>query len=247
MPLAEARELGAMMLFGEKYGEEVRVVTFGEGFSCELCGGTHVQRTGDIGWFKIVSESAIAAGVRRIEALTGERAEQYVQEQLEDLQAVRHLLKSGKNTPQMVEQLLQENKKLKKELEQLQQQQTAQLKDELLKKAEQRETFKLLAEQVAVPDSKSLKNLVFQLEKSLQPAVIVLGAAIHDKPQLMVAISKEIAGKDGLDAGKMVRQLAAHIQGGGGGQPFFASAGGKNAAGLAQAVEEAKHFFNSTE
>ena len=247
MPLAEARELGAMMLFGEKYGEEVRVVTFGEDFSRELCGGTHVQRTGDIGWFKIVSESAIAAGVRRIEALTGERAEQYVQEQLEDLQSVRHLLKSGKNTPQMVEQLLQENKKLKKELEQLQQQQTARLKDELLEKAEQRKAFKLLAEQVAAPDSKSLKNLVFQLEKSLQPAVIVLGAAINGKPQLMVAISKEIAGKDGLDAGKMVRQLAAHIQGGGGGQPFFASAGGKNAAGLAKAVEEAKHFFNPAE
>ncbi len=240
MPLEDARKLGAMMLFGEKYGEQVRVITFGEDFSRELCGGTHVSRTGEIGWFKIVSESAIAAGVRRIEALTGERAEQYVHQQLEELESVRHLLKSNQNIPQMVEQILLENKNLKKELEKLRRQQTAQLKEELLNKAEERNGYKLLAEQVAVPDSKSLKDLVFQLEKSLQPAVIILGALIKDKPQLMIAISKDIAGQNGLDAGQMVRKLAAHIRGGGGGQAFFASAGGKDAAGLAKALEEGR-------
>ncbi len=244
MPLQEAQALGAMMLFGEKYGEKVRVITFDKNFSRELCGGTHVQRTGDIGWFKIVSESAIAAGVRRIEAVTGEQAEQYVREQLDELQQVRHLLKSGSNTIQLLSQLLDDKKKLQKELEKLRREQAGQVREQLLQKAIKTEQYTLLAEQVPVSDGQSLKDLVFQLEKKLNPAVVVLGALINDKPQLMVAVSKEIAGEE-LHAGKMVRQWAQHIQGGGGGQPFFASAGGKNPGGLPEAISAAKEMLSS--
>ncbi len=238
VPLELARASGAMMLFGEKYGEKVRIITFDDGFSKELCGGTHVRQTGEIGLFKIVSESAVASGIRRIEALTGARAEAYLHRQLEELQSVRHLLKSGTNAPQAVLQLQEEVRKLRKEMEKLRQEQAGQIKEKLLSKAEQRKGFTFLAAQVPVSDSKSLKDLVFQLEQQLKPAVVVLAAEIKEKAQLVVAVSKEIAGEK-LHAGQMVRQLAEYIRGGGGGQPFFASAGGKDVSGLAKAVEEA--------
>ncbi len=244
VPIEVARASGAMMLFGEKYGEKVRVITFDDDFSKELCGGTHVGQTGEIGLFKIVSESAVASGVRRIEALTGPRAEEYIQAQLEELQDIRYLLKSGKNTPQAVVQLQEEVKKLRKETEKLRQEQAGRIKEELLQKAEKYDNFSFLTAQAPVSDSKSLKDLVFQLEQQLKPAVIVLAATIKDKPQLMVAVSKELADEK-LHAGQMVRELASHIQGGGGGQAFFASAGGKDASGLAKALEEARKWVQA--
>jgi alanyl-tRNA synthetase len=242
VPIDEARNSGAMMLFGEKYGEQVRVITFDRNFSRELCGGTHVPATGEIGLFKILSEGAVAAGIRRIEAVTAEKAQAYIDAELEELNQIRALLKSP-NPAKSVASLMDENKALKKEVERLLAAQAGSLKGDLKARAESFNNLKFLASEVALGDANALKNLAYQLENELAPAVIVLGAMVGDKPQLLVAISKELTESKGLHAGNMVRELAKHIQGGGGGQPFFATAGGKDESGLKKALEAAKSFL----
>lgn len=242
VPIDEARNSGAMMLFGEKYGEQVRVITFDRNFSRELCGGTHVPATGEIGLFKILSEGAVAAGIRRIEAVTAEKAQAYIDAELEELNQIRALLKSP-NPAKAVASLMDENKALKKEVERLLAAQAGSLKGDLKAKAESINGLKFLASEVSLGDANALKNLAYQLENELAPAVIVLGAMVGDKPQLLVAISKELTESKGLHAGNMVRELAKHIQGGGGGQPFFATAGGKDESGLKKALEAAREFF----
>ena len=240
VPIDEARESGAMMLFGEKYGEAVRVITFDRNFSRELCGGTHVPATGEIGLFKILSEGAVAAGIRRIEAVTAEKAQAYIDRELDELNEIRALFKSPLHPAKNVAGLLEENKALKKEIERLLAAQAGSLKSDLLAKAETIGDFRFLAARVPLGDANALKNLAYQLEGELAPAVIVLGAVAGDKPQLLVAISKELTETKGLHAGNMIRELAKHIQGGGGGQPFFATAGGKDANGLDKALAAAK-------
>jgi len=238
MPIEEAKESGALMLFGEKYGDRVRVITFDPDFSRELCGGTHVGATGEIGLFKITGESSVAAGIRRIEAVTAENAESYLKKELGELAKVRNLLKTSANTAKLVEGLQEENKKLKKEVEKMLAAQAGALKDDLIRNAQSLNGIKLIAARLPLTDSGALKNLAFQLEREMEKVVVIFGAEINGKPQLMVALSKDIAEEGKLHAGNMVRELAREIQGGGGGQPFFAAAGGKDASGLDRAIEK---------
>jgi len=242
LPVEEAKKAGAMMLFGEKYGETVRMITFDAEYSRELCGGCHVSATGNIGFFKIVSEAGISAGVRRIEAVTAAGAEAYINKELEELNMVRSQFKNSSDLPQKVAALIGENKKLRKEIDSLTAKQAGALKEDLKKQMTTINGVNFLATVVTVGDAKALKNLAYQLEKEVGNAFIVFGAEIQSKPQLMVIISKGVIEEKGLHAGNIVRELAKEIKGGGGGQPFFATAGGKDADGLASAVEKAKGF-----
>jgi alanyl-tRNA synthetase len=240
VPLADAREMGAMMLFGEKYGDQVRVITFDPSFSRELCGGTHVRATGEIGLFRIVSESAVAAGVRRIEGVTAAGADAFLQERLDTLSDIRQLLKGAQDPLKALLSMQEELKGLRKQVEQLSAAQAQAIKAELKDKAEPVNGIRLVAALVPLQDSNALKSLAFQLEQELDRACIVLGAIIDGKPLLMVAVSKELTTPDpGIHAGHIVRELAREIQGGGGGQPFFASAGGKDPDGLPRAIRKA--------
>jgi alanyl-tRNA synthetase len=242
VPIEEARQMGALMLFGEKYGEQVRVITFDQDFSRELCGGTHVAATGQIGLFKIVAESAVAAGIRRIEAITAEQAAAHVNAELAELAEIRQLLKAPKHTAGSVAALQEENKQLRKEIEKLLAAQAGALKGELLKQAQELNGLRFLSARLPLEDSNAIKNLAYQLETELQRAFIVLGAVVGGKPQLTVVISREVTESHGLNAGQIIRELAKDIQGGGGGQPFFATAGGKDASGLDRALGRAVDF-----
>ena len=241
MPIAQAKESGATMLFGEKYGDTVRVITFDDTFSRELCGGTHVSATGQLGLFKITSESAVAAGIRRIEAITGKVAEDYVVKALEIYDEARQMLKVNDHLIDAIGDLQEENKRLKKEIEELNLEKTKTIKKDLLSKFKPIKNYNLLVEQVEISDGGQLKNLIFQLEKEKENAVIVLGLCDADKAQLMVAINKDLTAE--IHAGKIISQLAKEINGGGGGQPFFASAGGKNPAGLKNALAKASEIL----
>ncbi len=243
IPIEEAKKAGAMMLFGEKYGDSVRMITFDPSFSRELCGGTHVDRTGDIGWFVIKSETAIAAGVRRIEALAGMQAYHFIQDERESLREVKKIFNNATNLPAQVAALKDKNKTLEKKIDQLQQERAQALKSKLLASAQSGDGFKYLVERIDNLDSNTAKGLIFQLEKALAPAVIVFGLNAGGKPQIMIRISDEIAGNGAFHAGNMVRTLARHIQGGGGGQPFFATAGGKKLEGLEEALMDVRKML----
>ncbi len=243
VPIGEAKASGAMMLFGEKYGDLVRIITFDRNFSRELCGGTHVSATGEIGFFKIVSETAVAAGVRRIEALTAANAEQYLRNELETLHNIRVQLKHPKDPVKAISTLQEEVKGLQKEVEQLVAAQANALKADLLTKAEKINGITLLTARLPIQDAGALKNLAYQLESELENAVIVFGAEVKGKPQLLIAINKALtAANEDLHAGQIIRELAKEIKGGGGGQPFFATAGGKDAGGLDRALEKAREM-----
>lgn len=244
LPIEAAKEAGAMMLFGEKYGELVRMITFDGSFSRELCGGTHVPSTGNIGLFKILSETGIAAGVRRIEAITAAKAEEFLEAELSELRGIRRLFKNSSHALRQVAALQEENKTLKKQVEKLLAQQAGVLKGALKNKVEKINGVNFLAAKVSLNDSNAIKNLSHELEKELGNAVIVIGAEVKGKPQLTVTISRNLTedGK-GLDAGKIVRELAKEIKGGGGGQPFFATAGGKDVQGLDKAILKAREMI----
>lgn len=242
VPIAEARESGAMMLFGEKYGDAVRIITFDPDFSSELCGGTHVQRTGELGLFKIDSESSLAAGIRRIEAVVGEAALDKVNTEIATLNEVKGLLKNSQDVVKSVSGLQDENRQLKKELEKLKAAQAGNIKADLLKSVEEVNGVNFLATKVDISDAATIKTLVFQLEKELGNAFILLGSQNEGKALLTLAISKELTESKGLNAGNIIREIAKNIKGGGGGQPFFATAGGKDPNGLDAAIEQAKGF-----
>jgi len=236
VPIAAAKEMGAMALFGEKYGEFVRVIAFDRNHSVELCGGIHVLNTGNIGYFKIVSESSVAAGVRRIEAVTATVAEDYVQQQLNELHAVREVLATQSNVSGTVQKLQEDNKGLQKQLEQYELKQLTGLKDSLVHKAMQLDGgVHFVAQQVEVSNADYLKKLAFDMRQSLDNLILILAAEIDGKPQIAVMLSDNLVSDKKLNASQMVRELAKEIKGGGGGQPFYATAGGKDAAGL-QAV-----------
>lgn len=246
VPIEEARKSGAMMLFGEKYGESVRIITFDASFSQELCGGTHVSATGEIGLFKIVSEGAVAAGIRRIEAVAAVSAEAYINQQLQELQEVRQALKQPQDTLKALEALQEEVRHLRKEKEQLQVAQAASLKGELKERFEQHSSgYRFLSARLPVGDANAVKNLAFQLEKEAAPAVILFGSESEGKPLLTLIISKELTENNGLNAGQLVRELAKDIQGGGGGQAFFATAGGKDSTGLDKALSRLKGLLGA--
>ncbi len=241
VPIEEAKAMGAMMLFGEKYGEAVRVITFEEGFSQELCGGTHVPATGEIGLFKIVKEDSVAAGIRRIEAVTAATAENFVNEQLAELSALRQLLKT-KDVSKSVSSLQEENKTLKREVEQLLAAQAANLKGDLKQSFEERDGMNFLAARIPLSDAGAVKDLAFQLERETENAFILLASANGEKPLLTLIINKDLAAAKDLNAGQLIRELAREIKGGGGGQPHFATAGGKDVNGLDRAVAKVKEL-----
>lgn len=245
VPIDQAKEMGATALFGEKYGDFVRVITFDRDYSVELCGGTHVPATGVIGTFKIVSEAAVAAGVRRIEAITGPKAYAYVQEQERTLAGVKALLKNPKDLEKAVQSLLDEQKKLTKEIEGLHAKQAGQVKDDLIKMLEQKGATNILIQRVKLPNADALKKLAFELKNEVSQLFAVLAADIDGKPQIAVIIDDELVKSKDLNAGNIVRDLAKNIKGGGGGQPFFATAGGKDITGLDQVVAQAQGLVDS--
>ena len=243
IPIAEAQAAGAMMLFGEKYGDKVRMITFDADYSQELCGGCHVQATGQIGYFKITSETAVAAGVRRIEALTADTAEKYINHELGELNKIRSLFKNPTRTAENVVALQEENKGLKKEVEKMVAAQAGGLKDDLKNKMETMGGVNFIAANLPIGDAKAIKTLAYQLEKELGSALIVFGANVNGKPQLTVAISEQLTKEKDLHAGNIIRELAKEIKGGGGGQAFFATAGGSDVSGLDGAIRKARELI----
>ncbi|TSD66520.1 alanine--tRNA ligase [Inquilinus sp. KBS0705] len=239
----EAITSGVTALFGEKYGEYVRVITFDDNFSKELCGGTHVKATGQIGYFIITSESAVAAGVRRIEAITGAAAEQYINEQAKLVNQVKELLKNPKDVAKSIETLLDENAKLKKEIEKSVLEKSSGLKDELAKTAELINGVNFIAQKVELPSADAIKNLAYNLKDIVPNLFLVLAANINDKPNLTVMIAENLVKEKGLHAGNIIKELAKEVKGGGGGQPFFATAGGSDVSGLDNALAKAKTFL----
>jgi alanyl-tRNA synthetase len=242
VPIKVAQESGAMALFGEKYGEFVRVITFDRNYSVELCGGTHVKATGEIGYFKIIGESSVAAGVRRIEAITAEGAEAYLNEQITALDKVKELVKNPKDVVKGVETILQENDNLRKQLESLMHEKAKQVKAELLRKIVENGGVSMLVEQVDL-NADAIKNISFELKQQINNLFCVLGSNVDGKPHLSVIISDTLVADKALNATQIIRDLAKEIQGGGGGQPFYATAGGKNPDGLTKALEKAKRLL----
>ncbi|HNA64257.1 MAG TPA: alanine--tRNA ligase-related protein, partial [Saprospiraceae bacterium] len=240
LPIEEARKAGAMMLFGEKYGDQVRMITFDPTYSIELCGGCHVRQTGDIGFFKIVAESAVAAGVRRIEAVSANGAEKFVTGLQEELQQIRQLLNNPADSFQHIRLLLEEQRILQKEINELRSREAMSLKSELINSFQPLNGIKFLSKRIPVEDGKLAKNLIYAVGKEIENAVIVFGYVEKDKPNIMVYIDEKLTNTGAFNASVLVRQLAKHIQGGGGGQAFFATAGGKDTSGLDKALEEAK-------
>ncbi|WP_423126754.1 alanine--tRNA ligase [Gaoshiqia sp. Z1-71] len=238
IPFAEAREMGAIALFGEKYGDTVRVVKFGD--SVELCGGTHVPATGQIGHFIITSESAVSAGVRRIEAITADKAEAWLNRNMEELNEVRALFSNTKDLKKSVEDLMSENSRLQKIIDTYEKQAAAGIKDELKKKIQSVNGINVIAEKVALDSAQSVKDLSFQLKGEIDNLFLVLGAEIDGKPSLSIMISDNLVKDKGLNAGQIVREAAKEMKGGGGGQAFYATAGGKDVAGIEAAIEKAK-------
>ncbi|MBC8083854.1 MAG: alanine--tRNA ligase, partial [Hymenobacter sp.] len=225
----------------------VRVITFDKDYSVELCGGLHVPNTGRIGYLKITAESAVGAGVRRIEAVTGAGAEAYVDQQLDLLAQVRETLGHPQHLLPSIEKLSEETAALRKQLEQFEQQSLNQQKDQLAAQVKAVNGVNFLAAMVQAGSAEGLKKLAYDLRQVVPNLVAVLGAEIDGKPQLAVMLDDEIAKAGKLNATALVRELAKEIQGGGGGQPFFATAGGKHLAGLAAAIAKAEGLVNQSD
>ena len=239
VPIEQARGMGATALFGEKYGDFVRVITFDPTYSVELCGGTHVPATGQIGLFKLTSEGSVSTGIRRIEAKTAEGALALLNEQEATLTQLRELLKAPKDVVKAVQTILDERNALQKKVEVLENEKVQQLKNELLGKISTSNGHSVLIEKVAVPNADALKQLAYDLKAKVDNLALVLGADINGKPQLAVMLPDSLI-STGLNAGQVVKDLAKNIKGGGGGQPFFATAGGTDLAGLDAALAQGR-------
>ena len=241
-PMEEAKKLGAIALFGEKYGDKVRVVRFGP--SCEFCGGIHAQSTGRIGFFKIVSESSVAAGIRRIEAVTGKACEEAIYNVQDTLTELKALFNNAKDLKAVIEKFLDENDSMKKEIEQFRAQKVEQFKNKLVEDAKDVNGVKVVKAVLPV-DPASAKDLVFKVREAIsENLVCVLGSVANDKPMLSVMFSDDMVKDHNLNAGKIIREAAKLIQGGGGGQPHYAQAGGKNKDGLSAAVDKVIELAN---
>jgi len=236
-PYNSAIKEGAMALFGEKYGDTVRTIRFGQ--SIELCGGTHVANTAVIWHFKITSESAVASGIRRIEAITGDAAKKYFEEQTSLLENVNELLKQAQDPLKAIQSLQSENTALKKELSVLSKLKTQILKDDLLQKIKTIDGIQFAASEVDI-DPQGMKDLSFEIGSQLDNVILVLGSVKSGKPLLSCYVSKSLVADKGKDASAFIRDLGKFIQGGGGGQPFYATAGGKNNEGMNEALDAAQ-------
>lgn len=239
IPFAQAIEEGAIALFGEKYGDNVRAIKFGE--SMELCGGIHVPNTADIWYFKITSEGGVAAGIRRIEAITNEAVKDFFASQENTLKEIKETLKNPQDAIKAVVSLQDENAKLKKQLEALLKEKAKNLKGALVGELQEMNGVQFLAKQVDL-DPNGAKDLAYELGNLGTNLFLLLATAEEGKPMLTCYISKELVAEKGLNAGQVVRELGKYIQGGGGGQPFFATAGGKNPGGIKEALEKAVDF-----
>ncbi|OXB03833.1 alanine--tRNA ligase [Flavobacterium plurextorum] len=239
IPKDQALEEGAIALFGEKYGDLVRMIKFGD--SVELCGGTHVANTSDIWHFKIVSEGAVASGIRRIEAITSEAAKEYFESQAVSFNEIKEALKNAQDPVKAIQALQDENAQLKKQLEVLLKDKAKNMKVDLAKELQEINGVQFLAKQVDL-NPEGAKDLAYELGNSYNNLFVVFATAHEGKPMLTCYISKEIVADKNLNAGQVVRELGKYIQGGGGGQPFFATAGGKNVDGIAEALTKAVDF-----
>lgn len=240
VPIEKAMARGATALFGEKYGDQVRVITFDPEFSVELCGGTHVGATGEIGFFKLISESSISAGVRRVEAVTGSQAEAFVNKRIQVIQEVQEVLKNPRDLLGAVEALMEERSLLRKEIEVLHLKATEEIKESLKNQAKSLNGYQLVSALIKLPNGEALKKLSFELKNEMEDVIAILAADIGGKPQLAVVISDRLVKEKGLHAGKLVKELAKEINGGGGGQSFYATAGGKDSSGLPRVLSKAE-------
>jgi alanyl-tRNA synthetase len=250
IPLEESRDTpydsaikqGAMALFGEKYGDTVRTIRFGQ--SIELCGGTHVSNTSEIWHFKIISEGAVASGIRRIEAITGDAVKKYFEDQTALLENVNNLLKQTQDPLKAIKTLQSENTVLKKELSSLSKLRSQVLKNELIGELKTISKINFIAKEVDL-NAQEMKDLSFAMGEQLDKAILIFGSRKTGKPLLSCYISKFLVSNHKKDAGKVIRELGKYIQGGGGGQPFFSTAGGKNLDGISQAIKAAEKIcFN---
>jgi len=241
IPIQEAMAQGAMALFGEKYGDKVRMIAFGN--SKELCGGIHVKNTADIWHFKIVSEGAVAAGIRRIEAITGDVVKNYFAEQEQAMQSIQEVLKQPQDALKAIQNLQDENQKLKKQMEQLLRDKAKNLKSELIHQIQLINGVNFLSVQVDL-DASGAKDLAYALGQEVDNLLLVLGTITDDKPMLTCYVAKNLADNNQFHAGQIVKELGKYIQGGGGGQAFFATAGGKHPHGMTEALSKAIDFVN---
>lgn len=242
LPIEEAKKLGAMALFGEKYGDTVRVVTMDKNYSIELCGGTHVKATGQIGYFKIISESALSAGIRRIEAVTALGAENYLREQMEILHQASLALKNPKNLVKAILDIQQQAGELNKQLEKLSRAQGQQIKAALVNKQQLIGGITFIGEKVELPSADIAKDICFSLKNEIPNLFMILGAELNGKANLFLSISDNLVKEKNWNASTLIREFSKEIQGGGGGQPFYASAGGTNAQGIPVAIAKAKQW-----
>lgn len=238
IPIKQATEMGATALFGEKYGEFVRVITFDPTFSRELCGGTHVKSTGQIGLLKIVAESAVAAGVRRIEAITSDNAIAYYENQSAQLCRISEILKHPKDIPQRIEALLDENTALQHQINVFINEKAQAIKKDLIQSKKTINGVNVIISQIDLPNADAIKNISFELKNQVDNLFFLCGAEIDNKAHLSLIISDNLVSEKNLNATNIIRELSKEIQGGGGGQAFYATAGGKKPEGLKSALEK---------
>lgn len=241
VPIDTAKQQGAIAFFGEKYADHVRTVRYGNSF--ELCGGTHAPATGQLGFLKITTETSVASGIRRLEAITGEKAEQYIFQIEDTLERIKDQLKNPKNLEKSVKDLVEENNRQKKQLEAYAREQMKQVKQELLSQQENMDDLHLIVEKVPVDSSDTMKSIAFQLKNEVENLVLIMGAVVNGKPNLTIMISENLVHQRQLDAGAIIREAAKEINGGGGGQAFFATAGGKNPEGIEAALQKAREHI----
>ncbi len=244
MAIDEAKKTGAMALFGEKYGDVVRVVTFDKSFSIELCGGCHVPTTGQIGVFKITSEGAVAAGIRRIEAITSLKAEEFFNSQIHLINEIKQALKGSKDVLKSITQLQDDNIELQKQLQELYKEKAGAIKADLKAKIKSVNGVNLVVEKIELSSAEETKNLLFELRNEVQNLACVIGQEVKGKPSISVILSDNLVKEKNLNAGALIRELAKEINGGGGGQPFYAQAGGTKTDGIANALKKAQALFN---
>jgi alanyl-tRNA synthetase len=242
--MESAKSMGAMALFGEKYGDHVRVVEFGK--SIELCGGTHVVATGSIGIVKIVSEGAVAAGIRRIEAVTAAKAEEYINDRLKIVDDVSTLLESSGSITDSVKKLLAENKSLKKSVEKFQVESATLRLKELVEKAVKINNITFVSGQIETDSADIMKNIAYQLRTYSDNTVMVIGSVNAGKANILVAVSDDLVNGRNISAVEIIREISGEINGGGGGQPFLATAGGKNPEGIQRAIKKAAEFLKKS-
>ncbi|MCT4639632.1 MAG: alanine--tRNA ligase [Bacteroidales bacterium] len=241
IPMTKATEMGAMALFGEKYGDLVRVIKYDD--SIELCGGTHVNATGEIGHFRLLSESSVAAGIRRIEAVTGDKADEYIVNTMNIFRELTTIVGNPKNIKQSVEKVLFENQQLNKKVDVFIREQVKIIKNDLISEVKSIDNFNIIAKKIEIDSADSIRDIAFQIKDSVDNLVLILGAELQGKANLTVMLSENLVKENGLNAGQIVREAAKEIQGGGGGQPFFATAGGKKPENLEIAIEKAKNII----